>query len=201
MIVRKTILSCLALSLGGPAVVASEGGGVGQSLIQPQIGTIFWTLLTFLLMLVLLGRYAWGPLLGAIKSRETTIRDSLDQARRDREDAERLLQQQRELLAEARRDRAEALEQGRREAEALKAELLEHARQQRDQLLKQTEAQISASLRQARGELRSIAADLAIRAAEKLLVKNLDDATQRKMVEDYLAELERTSGGSRSLPS
>jgi F-type H+-transporting ATPase subunit b len=180
--------------------LASEGGGGGASLIQPKFGTVFWTLLTFVLLVALLGRFAWKPLLGALEQREKSIRESIDQARQDREQAEELLTQHKQLLDQARRERAEAVSEGRRDAEGLKAEILEEARKQREQLLSQTEAQVQTGLRQARSELRKVAADLAIQAAEKLLVQNLDDPTQRKLVEDYLADLE-ASESSSSLPS
>ncbi len=169
--------------------------------MQPEIGTIFWTLITFLIMVGILRRFAWKPLLGAIDAREKSIRDAIEQADRDREQAEGLVKEHRELLAEARRERAEAVEQGKRDAEKVKDEILAKARTQRDQVLKQTEEQVEAGLRKARGELRTTAVDLAILAAEKLLTRNLDDATQRKLVEEHLADLERQSGGSTQQPS
>ncbi len=169
--------------------------------MQPEIGTIFWTLLTFLTMVWILKRFAWKPLLAAIDAREKSIRDAIEQADRDRTQAEGLVKEHRELLADARRERAEAVDQGKRDAERVRDEILAKARAQRDQVLKQTEEQVEAGLRKARGELRSTAVDLAILAAEKLLTRNLDDATQRKLVEEHLADLERRSGGSTPMPS
>jgi F-type H+-transporting ATPase subunit b len=182
------------------AAQASEGGG-GAALIQPQFGTIFWTFITFILLALLLGRFAWKPLIGAVDEREKSIRESIDQAREGREEVERLLGEHREMLADARRERAQAVEQGKRDAEKVKAEIMEQAATQREQLMQQTQLQLDAGLRQARAELRVSAADLAIRAAEKLLVRNLDDATQRKLIEDYLTDLESSSGDAGSLPA
>jgi len=182
-----------------PATATTEGGG-GASLIEPQLGTIFWTTVTFLVLIFLLGRFAWKPLLGALQERETSIRESIEQARKDREQAEELLEQHRGLLDEARRERAEAVNLGQRDAEKLKAEILAEARKQREQLLAQTEAQVAAGMQQARAELRTITVDLAIQAAEKLLSKNLDEQTHRRLVEEYLADLEK-SEGSGSPPS
>jgi len=125
---------------------------------------------------------------------------SIDKAREDREQAEELIGQHRELLNQARRERAEAVSEGQRDAEKLKAEILDEARKQREQILAQTQSQVEAGMRQARTELRTVAVDLAIQAAEKLLTKNLDDTTQRKLVEEYLADLEK-SGDTDSLPS
>jgi len=196
MRVGRCSIGWLSVAAVVPAA-AAEGGG-GASLIQPELGTIFWTMVTFLILAFLLGRFAWKPLLGALQQREQTIQDSIEQARRDREAAESVLAEQRELLAQTRRERGEAVAAGQRDAERLKSEILDEARAQRENLLKQTEAQIAAGLRQARGELRSVAADLAIQVAEKLLAKNLDDAAHRKLIEDYLSDLESESG---SLPS
>lgn len=198
---RLLRLTTGAAMLAGTTLAAQAAEGGGASLIQPQFGTIFWTLVTFILLAVLLGRFAWKPLIGAVDARENSIRESLEQAREGREEAERLLGQHREMLAEARRERAQAVEQGRRDAERVKAEIMEQASAQREQLMQQTQMQLDTGLRQARTELRAAAADLAIRAAEKLLVRNLDDATQRKLIEEYLAGLESSSGDAGSLPS
>lgn len=183
-----------------PSALASDGGSAGEALISPHIGTIFWTLLTFILLAMLLGRFAWKPLLGALDAREKGIQSSIDEARTDREEAEGLLREQRELLDQARRERAEAVAEGQRDAERLKSEILDEARGQREKLLEQTESQVQASLRQAQAELRSVAADLAVQAAGKLLAANLDDAAQRKLVEEYLTDLE-TPGDSGAPPS
>ena len=97
--------------------------------------------------------------------------------------------------------RAEAVEQGRRDAEKVKEEILDEARRKGEQVLKDAQGQIDAGLRKAQSDLRSSAVDLAILAAGKLLAKNLDDAAQRRLVEEYLADLERQSGESSTLPS
>lgn len=198
MLTIQRIGAALLFGLVAGTASATEAGG--SSLIEPKIGTIFWTVLTFGALVFLLGRFAWKPLLGALGEREKSIRDSIDQARRDREEAESLLAQQRELLEQSRRERAEALSTGRREAETVKAEILEEARKQREKLLQQTEAQVQAGMRQARAELRGVAVDLALSAARKLLSRNLDDATHRQLIEDYLSDLER-SDGAASRPS
>jgi F-type H+-transporting ATPase subunit b len=193
MNVFRTAAMLAAAAAAGPAAAASgDGAAGGSALLTPQIGTIFWTVVTFLLLVLLLRRFAWGPLLGAIDAREKSIHDSIEQARRDRERAEALVQEQKAMLTEARRERAEAVEQGKRDAEKVKAEILDAARKERERVLEDTQAQVGASLRKARAELRAEAVDLALGAARKLLAANLDDATQRRLVEDHLADLERS---------
>lgn len=179
------------------APAGAEGGG-GNILVTPQIGLMFWTTLTFLLLAIGLGRFAWKPLVGAIEERERSIRLSLEQAKHERDEAATLLEQHRQLLAVARRERSEAVAVGQREAERLKAEILEAAKKQRDLLLHQTDTQVQSMVRQAREDLRGVVADLAIQAAGKLLAKNLDDASQRRLIEDYLADLDRRPAGPRA---
>ena len=197
----RTLFVTLAVAATGLPASASGGAPDASKLLTPAVGTIFWTAVTFLALVLLLRKVAWGPLLGAIETRERSIRDQFDQARNDREEAERLIAQHRELIAAARRERAEAVDQGRRDAEKVRAEILDEARKQRERVLEESQAQVEAGLRKARGELRATAADLAILAAEKLVSRNLDDATQRRLVEEHLAELERRAGGSSAPPS
>ena len=200
----KLVACSLSMFASAAPLLASEGaeaGGGGSALITPHIGLIFWTLVTFLLLLFLLSKFAWGPILGAMNAREEGIKDDLENARREREDAQRLLEEHRALINLARKERADAVEAGRRDAERLKAEILDEAGKQRQQLMKQAEKQIDAGLRQARAELKGEAADLAIQAAGKLMGKNLDDATQRRLVENYLTDLERMGSGSDTPPN
>ena len=187
---RRLFTAAVGLVLAN-AASASEGASSGSALIQPQIGTILWTAITFVILMILLGRYAWKPLLAAVDAREKGIRDKLETARQQRDESQKILDEHKALLNQARRERAEAVEAGRRDAERVKGEILEEARRQREQLVAQTETQLAASLRQARAELKGEVANLAIQAAGKLLAKNLDDPTQRRLVEDYIADLER----------
>lgn len=174
---------------------ATEAGG-GSALVTPAPGLFIWTALTFLILLFVLWKTAWKPLLSAVEGRERTIREAQESARRDREQAASMLVEQRDLVAQARRERAEAVTQGQRDAERLKGEILDEARRQKEQLLKQAEVQIQAGLRQAQAELRATTAEAAIAVAEKLLASSLDDATQRRLVEEHLQDLERARSGS-----
>ena len=198
---RLPHVAAVAFGVASSVLAADGHEGGGGSLITPQFGLIFWTTVTFVILLVLLRRFAWKPILGALEARERQIREDLDQARRGREESEKLLEENRAVLNQARRERAEAVEAGRKDAERLKAEILDEARRQRDSLLAQTQQQIQSELRAVQAELRRETADLAIGAAARILAKNLDDASQRKLVEDYLADLEKLPPGSASLPS
>lgn len=185
-----------ALASGG----GEEGGG-GLSLITPQPGLMIWTTLTFFVVLFVLSRVAWKPLLAAVAERERVIEGNLERARQEHEQAQRLLEEHKALVAQAHRDRAEAVEGAQRDAERAKAEILEEARKQREKMVEQAKAEVDATVQQARSDLRATAVDLAIGAAGKLLSQNLDSSTQRKLVEDYLADLERRPAGSAGLPT
>jgi F-type H+-transporting ATPase subunit b len=137
---------------------------------------------------------AWKPLLVALDAREKSIEDSLDQARNERDEAQKLLDEHKALVAQAHQERADALSRAEQEAERLKSSIMDEAREQREKLLAQSREQVEIGLKQARAELQGHAVDLAIQAGAKLLEKNVDDASQRKLVEDHLADLERRSG-------
>ncbi|HKQ96632.1 MAG TPA: F0F1 ATP synthase subunit B [Candidatus Polarisedimenticolia bacterium] len=162
---------------------------MGTELILPQVGTIFWTLLTFVILLVLLGKFAWKPILALLDERERSVRESLESARKARAEADEMLQKNQEFLANARRETAALLEQGRKESETLRAELLAQARKESQDLVEQGKRQIQYEQKQAVEELRRQVAGLAIGAAERVIKSNLDDAAHRKLVADYLQSL------------
>jgi len=197
---RRALVALALFAAGAPGLLAASEEASGSDLIKPNLGTLFWTALTFLIFVFLLGKFGWRPLMGALDAREASIRDSIEEAKTDREEAQRILDEHKQLVAGAHRERAGALAAAQEEGERLKADILEEARKQREQLLAKTEAQVQAGLRQARAELRAEAVDLALQAAGKLLDKNLDDAAQRQLVERHLADLER-SAGSDAAPS
>ena len=162
---------------------------MGTQLITPQVGMIFWTLVTFVILAFLLGRYAWKPLLALLDERERTVKESLESARKARAEADEMLQKNQEFLASARRETAALLEQGRKESESLRAELLAQARKESQDLIEQGKKQIQYEQKQAVEELRRQVAGLAIGAAERLIKGELDDAAHRRLVDDYVKSL------------
>jgi F-type H+-transporting ATPase subunit b len=168
-----------------------------DALLKPETGTIIWTLITFVVLLLILGRFAWKPLLALLDERERTVKDSLEAARKARADADETLRRNQEVLAGARRETAALLEAGRRESETLRAEILAQARKEAQDLLAQGQRQIQLEQKQAIESLRAQVADLAIGAAGRLLREDLDDERHRKLVDDYvrtLPELGREAG-------
>lgn len=162
---------------------------MGSEIVRPEIGTVFWTVVTFLALLILLGRFAWKPLLALIDERERTVRESLESAHKARAEADDVLRRNQEFLAQARRETALLLDQGKRESEAVRAEILAQARREAQDLVEQGKRQIHLEQRQAVEQLRAQVADLAIGAAERLIHRELDDAAHRELVADYIRSL------------
>ena len=171
---------------------------MGSQLITPDPGTILWTIITFGILAVLLAKFAWKPLLQTLQDREKTIKDALDQAQKAKVEAEETLRRNQEVLAQARRDTAQIVEQGKREAESQKAEILAQARKEAQDLVEQGKKQVQFEQKQAMDQLRRQVADLAIQAAERLIARSLDDSKQRELVDDYVKNL--TSVEPRETP-
>jgi len=162
---------------------------MGSNLITPDPGTVLWTIITFVILAALLGKFAWKPLLQTLAEREKTIKDSLEQAQKARAEGEETLRRNQEILAQARRETGAILEQGKREAERLKAEILTQARKEAQDLVEQGKKQVQFEQKQAMEQLRRQVADLAIQAAERLVTRSLDESTQRQLVDDYVRGL------------
>ena len=92
IMIRRSLVALAVLAAGTSSLFASEGGADGSELIKPNYGTIFWTTVTFLIFAFLLSKYAWKPLMGALDARESSIRKSIETAKNDREEAERVQQ-------------------------------------------------------------------------------------------------------------
>jgi F-type H+-transporting ATPase subunit b len=169
------------------AVVPSVLAAGGITDINP--GLTIWTAITFVLLLVVLRKFAWGPIVGMLAERERTIREALDEARRERAQAEKLLSEQKEALAHAQREAAEIARRNQQEVEALRQELTARARKEADTLLVEARRQIGEELSRARAELKAEVVDLAILAAGQLVKANLDAQAQRRLIEEYIAQL------------
>lgn len=160
-------------------------------MLEINPGLILWTILTFLIVLVILQRTAWKPLLAALTAREEKIRSSLHDAEEARQQAQRLLEENRKQLAAAEEQSQRIIKEGRDMAERLKAEILEKANASAQQAVVQAREEIQREKESALTQLRSEVADLAIMAAGKILDANLDDAKQRAIVDAAIRDMNR----------
>lgn len=182
-------LVALVLTLGGPAsALAAEGGGGG--LID-----LNWSLLVqvlnFLILLVVLYRFAYKPLVATLEGRTATIKQQLAEAQAAREQAQR---QAAEFEARLREGQAEAQavrERALREARELRERLAAEARQEAARLLESARAEIAQDVRRAKSELRAEVGTLAVEIAERLIQKSLRDEDHQRLVQEALARMDR----------
>ena len=141
---RKALITLGALALGARSAVAaaSEAGAGESNLFAGDLGNMVWTLVIFLMVVFVLGKFAWGPLLSNLQDREKFIRDSLEQAKQDREAAEKRLAEYTEKLDEARAEATAIVEEGRRDAEVVKHRIEKEARGEADKLVERAKREI-----------------------------------------------------------
>ena len=152
-------------------------------------GLTLWTAITFLVLIGVLWKFAFGPISRMLVERETTIRDAIDSARKEREEAEKLLAQQKDALVKAQRDAAELAKRNQQEMEAFRSQLTAQARKEADDLVAQAKKSIAEEKKLAVAELRAQVADLAVAAAARIVKSSLDEKTQRQLVEEYIKDL------------
>jgi F-type H+-transporting ATPase subunit b len=157
-----------------------------MNLLSPNPGLIIWTLITFVLVLLILKKYAWGPLLSALDERENSIREALEQADRARAEAETAAEKNKQALVEAQAEVQAAINKAREDAERIAREVHERAEGEAQQLLEQARRTIVRERDQALQDLRQQTAELAILAAGQLMEENLDDERNRKIVDDFI---------------
>ncbi len=161
-----------------------------MELLTPSPGLVFWTSLTFIILLLILRKYAWPSILRALKVREETIFFALEDAKRAREDVELLEQKRRKITEEARKERDFIL----KEARQMKTEILEEARfaaqEEGRKMLEKAVLDIQKQREDAMNEIRSTIGRLSIEIAEKILREELSgDDKQKKVINTYLKEL------------
>lgn len=185
---RNSFVSALLLTAAPSVARAAEEGGK-VNLLSPNGGLMFWTLLIFIALMLVLSRFAFKPLLAAVEARERSLQDSIDRAQQDRDAAMKLLEEQRNLLDAARTDAQRFIADGRLTAEKLKASMLEETKSLQQEMLDRARRDIDNEKTRAIAELRREAVDLALAGAGKLIARNLDDAGNRKLVEEFLASI------------
>ncbi|MEX0686996.1 MAG: F0F1 ATP synthase subunit B [Balneolales bacterium] len=166
---------------------------LAQGLLDVNFGLFFWVLITFILFMFVLGKFAWKPILGALDEREKNIKDSLDSAKKAMAEAERISQQNenalREVEAMAQKIRKEAQEN----AEAQRTEAKEEAKREAAKLLEQARNTIEQEKRKALVELRTEVSDLAIKAANLILETEVDESKNKKLVDNLIKDISKIS--------
>src|SRR5919198_2704929 len=174
-------------------IFAAEDSGSGSFLVSPNVGLMIWTLVVFGLSMYLLGKLAFPRIAEALDRRQKAIEESIDAAEHTRAEAEKILAEYRERLAEARGQADDIVARARKTGEAAEHEILADARAKREEMMEQTRRDIEAETRRAIQEIRAEVADLTVLATEKVARKALTDEDQKRLVEEALAELDFAS--------
>jgi len=159
-------------------------------LVQPDPGLYIWTILTFLVLVALLAKFAWRPLLAALDSRQNAIRKSLEDAQQARQDLERLNQESAQILNRARAEADQIIVSGRSDAERLREDVRQKARSEADAIVKNAERQIQLETARALQQIRSEAVDLSVMIASKLIQRNLSKEDNERLIEEALKQVE-----------
>ena len=186
---RSVFPRFLPLFLAAPLALPAQEQHAPTSLLALQSGLMVWTLAVFLLLLLLLKVFAFGPITAAVRSREKALEDAIAMATKDREEAARLLDEHRKQIEAARGEAQRYIAEGRAAAESMRSEMLDATRTQQQELLERARRDIDAEKSKAIAELRREAIDLAIAGASRVIERNLDDADNRKLVENYLSTI------------
>lgn len=174
----------MTLHPGSSGLLAAGGG-----LTDIDFTLTVATFVLFLIFAFVLGKLGWGPLLRLIEEREKSVRDSVEGAHKANAEAAALLDKHKEMMRDAGRERDEVMRRTLKEAEQIKAEMVQKARSEGESLLKRAQEQIGREKALAIQELRAQVAEIAVEAAGKIVTSSLTPEVQRKLVGDYIANL------------
>jgi F-type H+-transporting ATPase subunit b len=159
-------------------------------LVRLDPGLFIWTIATFLVLLALLTKFAWKPLLQALDSRQEAIRKSLDGAQQARQEMERLKQEAASIIRQGRIEAESIISQSRSDAERLRGEMRQKAKADSDAIVKNAERQIQLETTRAVQQIRHEAIDLSVMIASKIIQRNLSKEDNEKLIDEALKQVE-----------
>ena len=159
-------------------------------LVQPDPGLFIWTIITFLVLLGLLAKFAWGPLLKALEERQETIRRSLDDADQAKQDLERLQKESAQIIAEARSEAQSIVVKSRAEAQTVRESLKQKAQEEGQVLIRSAQRQIELETARAVQQVRHEVVTLSLAVASKLIKKNLTPEDNDALIQDSLRQID-----------
>ena len=158
-------------------------------LLDPHEGLIIWTIITFLVVLLVLKKFAWPQLLASLDEREKRISDAIAAAEQARQEAEEVLHEHRQKLAAADEEARKVVAEAREAGANVRQTIVSQAREEAERMLDQARTSIESEKRAAIAELRRETANLAVQAAGALIDANLDDEKNRGLVDDLIAKI------------
>ena len=161
-------------------------------------GLMIWTVITFIVLLFVLKKLAWKPLLQALTAREEKIRESLEQAEHARHEAQRLIEENQKQMTQAQGEFQRMMREAREEADKLRAKRKQDAEAEARKIVEQGKMEIEREKEAALNQLRNEVADLAIGAAGRILDEELDEKKHRKLVDSFLTGLPRQTDSGQA---
>ncbi len=195
-LIQPCLTAAFAVLLTATIAFAGEADESGRSLMDS--GTWYnalWSIGIFLVLLAILAKLAWKPALKALEQREKHIADTLDNAARQQDESARLLREYQVRLEKADADAAARLAEALKAADEAREKILGAARREAADITQRATTEIDSAKQAAIRELYGFAAELATRAAEKILRKELNVEDQRRLVEESLASIHAKAGG------
>jgi F-type H+-transporting ATPase subunit b len=154
-----------------------------------HIGTILFQIIAFLVLMLIVSKFAMRPMLSTMQKRQDYIESEIDAAEKSRKSAEESVEEQRKALEEARNESYQIVERAKRQSEAEGNKILESARKQSERNLEEARKEILTEKEQAVAELREQVASLSVQIATKVIEKELDEKDQEKLINEYLEEV------------
>jgi F-type H+-transporting ATPase subunit b len=191
-------MNLLLAALQEHAPAAAEAAHAESPSVFALAGNVsFWTVIIFIALLVILSKFAFPAILGYAAAREQRIQDALDAAKRDREEASKQLEEQRLAMVKAREDAQAVVGDAQKAAERVRREMLDKARAEQEEILTRAKAEIEAERAKAADSLRREAVELAVAAASKLVETKLNSEEDRRIVTEFLANIDRGQTAAR----
>ena len=160
-------------------------------LVQPDPGLFIWTIVVFLVLLGLLAKFAWRPLLEALDSRQAMIKKSLDDAQQAGRELQRLTQESADIIRTARLEADSIISRSRLDADRLREEMKQKARGEADYIVRDAQRQIQLQTGQALQQIRKEAAELSVMIASKILQRTISKEDNERLIDDALKQIEK----------
>ena len=166
-------------------------------IIMPRPGSMLWTIISFLILLFILRKWAWNPIINALEKREQTIKSDLDGAREERQKAEQLRQEYEDNLAGARKDANQIVQEARRAAEEVKDSTIREAKESARNTVEKAKQEIEAEKVRVSQELKKEVAALTTETVKNILRHGLTTEDQERIIASGLKELGKVSGNGK----
>ena len=189
LIVAVTVFLAAAPLLAAPP---EQGEGAAKpSIFAGDVGNALWTVVIFVVLLWVLGKYAWGPILDGLQGREQFIRESLEQAKEERDEAHQLLEKYEEKLASARQEVDEMLDEARSDAQAVREREEQQAKQEAEKMIERARREIDLATETAVKKLYGQASQLSVEVAGRILQRELKPEDHERLIDEAVSSFEQ----------